>query len=145
MKLFHTASVLLPFSFLGLTQAFTNPLKSSDGGDPQIVYHEGWYYLMATNFVDLRMTRATSLEGLKQGEMRTVWTSDDPSRCCNVWAPEMHFLDGRCVDPTLTHFMIQSLTCNWNSWHIYFAAGPGGADRQRAFALKGMVSSAQEF
>jgi len=25
----------------------------------------------------------------------------------------------------------------WSRWYIYFAAGPGGTDRQRALALKG--------
>jgi len=94
MKLTTATPTLLVSCLLGFSEAFTNPLKPSDGGDPNIVYQDGYYYLMATNFVDLRMTRATTLEGLKQGETRTVWTPDDPSRSSNVWAPEMHHLDG---------------------------------------------------
>ena len=73
--------------------------------------HDGYYYFMcksrthfgrlpvadhlpATNWENLQMTRATTLEGLKTGETKLVWEDSDPSRCCNVWAPEMHFVHG---------------------------------------------------
>lgn len=43
------------------------------------------------------MTRAPTLEGLKDGERKQIYEDSEPSRCCNVWAPEMHYIDGAFV------------------------------------------------
>lgn len=68
-----------------------------------MVYTGGYYYLMTTTWTDLEITRATTLEGLKTGDKKTVWTDTTSSRCCNVWAPELHYID--------------------NAWYIYYTAG----------------------
>ncbi|KAK0646796.1 glycosyl hydrolase [Cercophora newfieldiana] len=101
---------------------FTNPLRSRDGSDPFIVWDgavgSGYYYLLTTTWNDVRLTRATTLEGLKRGETRVVWTDTSPSRCCNVWAPEIHRIDG--------------------TWYIYYSAGnKQNLDGQRSHVLKG--------
>lgn len=75
---------------------------------------------MTTNFVDLRMTRATTLEGLKKGETKLVWADPTPDRCCHVWAPEMHYIDG--------------------AWHIYYAAGPRVLGVQKSYVIRGEPS-----
>lgn len=78
--------------------SYSNPIKGSNAGDPNIVYQDGYYYLMTTgNGASLTMQRAPTLEGLKTGETRTVWTDTTPQRCCNLWAPEMHVVDGSYV------------------------------------------------
>ncbi|KAK4493650.1 hypothetical protein PRZ48_014835 [Zasmidium cellare] len=106
-------------SLLGLAYAatYSNPLREVNGGDPNITYHEGYYYFMSTTWSDLQMTRATTLEGLKNGETRQVWVDSTPSRCCNVWAPEMHYIDG--------------------AWHIYYSAGPNPLGDQRSHVIVG--------
>lgn len=76
---------------------FTNPLKDPNGSDPHIVWSGGYYYLMTTTWTDLQITRATTLGGLKTGETKTVWTDTNSARCCNVWAPELHYFDGVSV------------------------------------------------
>ncbi len=73
--------------------AFTNPLN--DGADPWMVYHEGNYYLTTTQRNCIRMWKAPTLEGLKTAKGVTVWKDDDPSRSDGVWAPEIHFIDGK--------------------------------------------------
>ncbi|KAK4496762.1 hypothetical protein PRZ48_012745 [Zasmidium cellare] len=98
---------------------YSNPLKANNAGDPNIVYENGWYYLMSTTGADLQMTRAHTLDGLKHGETKQVFKDSTPSRCCNVWAPEMHKVGG--------------------AWHIYYAAGAGG-DEQHAHVIKGGAS-----
>lgn len=120
-SLFSSALAVLP-SLLALVSAgnYSNPLRNVNGGDPNIVWHEGWYYFMSTNFVDLQMTRATTLEGLKDGETKQVWVDSTPSRCCNVWAPEMHYIDG--------------------AWHIYYSAGPNPLGEQRSHVIRGKSS-----
>jgi len=102
---------------------FSNPLNHGDGSDPFMVYFEGYYYLTATTWSsDLIVRRSTTIDGLKAAEPVSVWTGDQPSRCCNFWAPELHFLDGP----------------NGKRWYLYFTAGPSGTktDNQRNHVLE---------
>jgi GH43 family beta-xylosidase len=100
--------------------AFTNPIKKTDGSDPFMVYHEGYYYLTSTTWSNIQITRATTINGLKTASPKVIWTDSTASRCCNVWAPEIHW---------------QSST---NSWYIYYSAGTSGTfDNQHIHVLKG--------
>lgn len=83
------AASLAALAQLAAAANYSNPLRQTDGSDPQIVWHDGYYYLMTTTWTDVQLTRATTLEGLKTGERKTVWVDEDPSRCCSVWAPGM--------------------------------------------------------
>ncbi|EME88611.1 glycoside hydrolase family 43 protein [Pseudocercospora fijiensis CIRAD86] len=107
-KLLKSSALLVLLLYQNLCHAatYSNPLRPS-GPDPDIVYHDGYYYLIATNQVDLTITRARTLEGLRNGETKQVYKDTDPSRCCTVWAPELHFLN--------------------NAWHIYYASSPSGS------------------
>lgn len=98
---------------------YTNPLKNPNGSDPFIVYDGGYYYLTTTTWTDIQVTRAKTLNGLKTGEKKTVWKDTNSNRCCQVWAPEIHKLDG--------------------TWYIYYTAGRSDGDLgyQRPFVLKG--------
>lgn len=51
--------------------------------------------MMTTIGTHLHMIRAQTLDGLKQGEEKSVYETDEAGRCCNVWAPEMHNIDGK--------------------------------------------------
>ncbi|KAF2144981.1 glycoside hydrolase family 43 protein [Aplosporella prunicola CBS 121167] len=105
---------------------FTNPLKETDGSDPHIAYSGGYYYLMTTTWTDLQITRATTLGGLKTGETKTVWTDTNTSRCCNVWAPELHYFDG--------------------TWYIYYTAGASDdLGTQRPHVLEGGATPWDDF
>jgi GH43 family beta-xylosidase len=101
------------------TTSFRNPLNRAEGSDPWLVYHEGFYYLTATTWSSrLTIARASTLDGLRSAEPATVWEGDEPRRCCNFWAPELHLLDGR--------------------WYLYYTAGPSGmnTDNQRMHVLE---------
>lgn len=114
------------FTTLVSAATYSNPLKASDGSDPHIVYTGGYYYLMTTTWSDLQITRAKTLEGLKTGEKKTVWKDSTASRCCNVWAPELHYFDG--------------------IWYIYYSAGTSAnLDGQRPHVLKGGASPWDNF
>ncbi|MDR7268961.1 GH43 family beta-xylosidase [Pelomonas saccharophila] len=85
--------------------AWPNPLIPQRA-DPQILRHGEWYYLMATvpEYDRLELRRARSITGLATAEPRVVWRMHDSGPMSrHIWAPELHFLDGR--------------------WFIYFSAG----------------------
>jgi GH43 family beta-xylosidase len=102
---------------------FRNPLNKDEGSDPWLLSYDGKYYLAATTWSSaLTMRSATTLAGLKTAPAVKVWTGDDPSRCCNMWAPEFHLLDGP----------------NGKRWYLYYTAGPEGSDtgNQRMHVLE---------
>ncbi|KAI1413519.1 glycoside hydrolase family 43 protein [Hypoxylon sp. FL1857] len=108
----------LSYLFINPATAFTNPIRRPGGSDPQIVYSGGYYYLMSTTWTNVQIARATTIEGLKTAERKVVYSSNVASRCCNVWAPETHYLDG--------------------TWYIYFTAGnKDNLDGQNLHVLKG--------
>ncbi|KAF1833226.1 Arabinanase/levansucrase/invertase [Decorospora gaudefroyi] len=121
MKFLQTiGTAVLALSSLVGAASFSNPLKNPNGSDPHIAYSGGYYYMMTTTWTNLSITRARTLGGLKNGETKIVWTDSNPNRCCNMWAPELHWVD--------------------NSWYIYYTAGRNGAnnlDLQRNHVLKG--------
>lgn len=104
-------------------KTFRNPLNTQQGSDPFMVWHEGNYYLMATTWSsELTIKKAPTIAGLKTAKSQVIWRGDNPSRCCNFWAPEMYLLDGP----------------NGKHWYLYFTAGPRGekTDNQRNFVLE---------
>lgn len=103
---------------LGSAAAWTNPIRSSGGSDPFVVYTGGYYYLMTTTWTDVEMARATTIAGLKTATKKVVYSTTTASRCCNVWAPEVHYFDG--------------------TWYIYYTAGTSAnLDSQNIHVLKG--------
>ena len=101
------ASRSLPAGF------FVNPI--AEGADPHVVRADGGYLWSQTDgdrgIAIARSDRLTSL-----GERRTVWRAPDQGPYSRqVWAPELHRLDGR--------------------WYIYFAASDGNNAEHRAYVL----------
>ncbi|MFJ8712291.1 family 43 glycosylhydrolase [Streptomyces violaceus] len=100
--------------------SFTNPVKSVKGADPWISYHDGNYYLVTTSWTDvITIRKSATLAGLSTAPSVQVWKGDAASRCCNIWAPELHFLNGR--------------------WYLYYVAGQNVSDynpTQRSHVLE---------
>lgn len=103
---------------LGSAAAFTNPIRNPGGSDPQVSYFDGFYYLISTEWDNLQLARAETIDGLKTAENKVIYSDTNAARCCNVWAPELHYFDG--------------------SWYLYYTAGNAdNLDDQRSHALKG--------
>lgn len=120
MKFQGIATSLLALgSLIGSSLAFTNPIRKPGGGDPFVTYSgDGYYYMMSTSWTNLQIARSKTIAGLKTAEKKTIYTSTEASRCCNIWAPEVHYLGGR--------------------WYVYFTAGNGdNLDGQRPHVLQG--------
>lgn len=93
---------------------FQNPI--APGADPWVVFHQGYYYWCASDF-DLGVAVYRSKSLTKLGRKSVVWRA--PQRgpyCAQVWAPELHRLDGR--------------------WYIYVAASDGQNDNHRMIVLE---------
>lgn len=108
-------------SALSLVSAanFKNPLRNPEGADPFIVWTGGYYYFLTTTWKDVQISRATTLNGLKTATKKVVYTTTEKTRCCNVWAPEVHYFDGK--------------------WYIYYTAGQAAnLDLQSIHVLEGM-------
>ena len=84
--------------------------------DPYIIRKDGWYYFTASapEFDRIILRKARTLAGLPDAVEKIVWTRHaEGPLSCNIWAPELHFVDGK--------------------WYIYFAAARGGADKAGVF------------
>ncbi|KAH8694193.1 glycosyl hydrolase [Talaromyces proteolyticus] len=110
-------SILSLAAGLTIARNFSNPIRVP-GADPHIVTTGGYYYLTNTQTTHISVTRSTTLGGLLNGDTRTVWSDTNPDRNQDIWAPEMHFIDG--------------------IWYIFYTAGNGDIGQgQRSFVLKG--------
>lgn len=97
---------------------YSNPIRNPDGSDPFIVYTGGYYYLLTTTWKDIEISRATTIQGLKTSTKKVVYSTTVSSRCCNVWSPEVHYLN--------------------NKWYIYYTAGTStDLNGQRVHVLVG--------
>lgn len=122
-------------------QTFLDPIRNP-GADPHIVTTGGYYYLTNTQGGFISVTRSTTLGGLVNGDTKTVWTDTDPDRNQNVWAPEMHLIDGTCVlapsqpfNRCFTSFTDSMISL---SWYIFYTAGNGDVENgQRSFVIRG--------
>jgi GH43 family beta-xylosidase len=105
---------------------FVNPL--GPGADPWVVRHNGWYYLVQSRDRGIYVYKSEKLTDLKRNEVR-VWSAPSTGwNRENIWAPEIHHIDGR--------------------WYIYYAAGPTGAkdaefSNQRSFVLRALGDDPQ--
>lgn len=101
------ASASLPAGY------FVNPI--AEGADPYVIRHDGRYlWSQSDGDRGIALSRSDRINSL--GERRVVWRAPDDGGCSRqIWAPELHRLDGR--------------------WYIYFAASDGRNDRHRAYVL----------
>ena len=75
--------------------------------DPYVYRHsDGNYYFTASvpAYDKIVLRKSDTLKGLKDAEETVIWNKHDSGEMSkHIWAPELHFLDGK--------------------WYIYFAAG----------------------
>lgn len=84
--------------------------------DPYIFRKDGWYYFTASvpAFDRVVLRKARSLQELPDATEKVIWLRHaDGLMSCNIWAPEIHFVEDR--------------------WYIYFAAAQTGADESGCY------------
>jgi len=88
------------------------------GQDPWVVAHDGSLLLVQSAGGNRRIVvkRFRDLEHMDRNEETVIWTPSGPTRHLRqVWAPELHDIDGR--------------------WYVYFTAGDGRPGSHRSYAL----------
>ncbi|KFA70278.1 hypothetical protein S40285_08208 [Stachybotrys chlorohalonatus IBT 40285] len=123
MKLFGYLIAFLTLDLFSFAAAYTNPIRNPGGADPFITKSgDGYYYLLTTEWDSVRISRATTIEGLKTASTKVIYQSSATDRCCNVWAPEIQWLGDR--------------------WYLYFTAGgSANLDNQRLHVARGGASA----
>ncbi|MCR5694013.1 MAG: glycoside hydrolase family 43 protein [Clostridia bacterium] len=96
-----------------VTGQFTNPISVDSKPDPFIVWHDGYYYALATEVTRVRLYRSKTLENVFKGEYKDlIKTGDDigsgKTLGWNAWAPELHFIE------------------TTGRWYVYFCACTDG-------------------
>lgn len=117
------------FQVAGQTQrvapikTFTNPLF--DGADPWLVKHDGYYYYCKSAGNEIIVSKSKYIT--QKGEPVVIWrTPDNGWNHANIWAPELHFVNGK--------------------WFIYYAAAKKGGKPfiyQKSGVLESKTSDAQ--
>lgn len=72
---------------------YQNPVRRYGGPDPSMVYVDGAYHLTYTSDTHIQITRSPTLNGLADGDTRTIWTDSNVTRSAHLWAPEIHQID----------------------------------------------------
>ena len=109
---------------------FTNPIVRH-GADPWVIRWDSKYYLCQAMPRHGRegdgvwVTAATNLEDIGKGPDKRVWAPEPGTpHSYEVWAPELHFLDGK--------------------WYIYVAADNGDNETHRMYVLEGTSPDPQQ-
>jgi GH43 family beta-xylosidase len=100
------------------TTTFTNPLLAS-GPDPWVIQKDGIYYYTQTSQGNrIQIWKTAAMSRLNNVNPVTIFSKPVTGpNSQNVWAPELHFLDGK--------------------WYMYYAAGSGDINTaQRLFVLE---------
>ena len=96
-------------------QTFRNPLLPQ-GPDPWALWHEEEYFYMHTMHDRLVLWRTADITDLASATRKTIWIPTDPSNSQHLWAPEIHFIQGK--------------------WYVYYAADDGATDNHQLYVLE---------
>lgn len=99
---------------------FSNPILPAPSADPWMIFHNGWYYYCESrNQGSIWIRRSKTIVDVGQDEGVCIWTPPVYGRNSkNVWAPELHYLQGK--------------------WVIYFAADDGQNENHRMWVLESL-------
>ena len=96
----------------------SNPILPAPSQDPQVSYFEGRYYYCESTAEGIFLRVAEDFLSFAHAPRICVWKPLRRGPCSkNIWAPELHFIDGRP--------------------YIYFAADDGKNANHRMWAIEG--------
>jgi GH43 family beta-xylosidase len=114
---------------------FTNPLLSS-GPDPWVIQKDTFYYYTHTFGNKLAIYKTNKMSNLRNVNPVTVWTPPTTGAySADVWAPEIHFLQGKWY----LYFAADSMGVN-STHRIYVLENSADDPTTGAWTFKGKVS-----
>ncbi len=106
------------------TMSFTNPIRSN-GADPWLFYHDGYYYYTATTGSSLGLARATNIGDLQYAEYVTVYKPEAGQAWSqNIWSPEIHY------------YSDEEIGEGNGGWYCYIACDDGDNVNHRMYVIK---------
>ncbi len=111
------------------TYTFTNPIRS-DGADPWLFYHDGYYYYTSTTGSStVKLTRATNIGDLIRSGGTAIYTPEPGS----PW-------EGSTWSPTIVHYTDKEIGEGLGGWYMYFGGDDTAEDaadvNHRMYVLK---------
>lgn len=91
-----------------LEGTYSNPL-SDYGPDPWALWHDGSYYYMHTMIDSLVLWKTKDVTDIRNAEKKTIWIPTDPSNKHNLWAPEIHNIQGNGTSTMLPMTAIRTI------------------------------------
>jgi len=96
-------------------KTFTNPVIN--GSDPWMIKKDSFYYYLQTAGNRIQVWKTKAVSKLRTAPATEIFRAPAGSANAeNVWAPELHFLDGK--------------------WYVYYTAGAGPDSTQRTWVLE---------
>jgi GH43 family beta-xylosidase len=96
-------------------KTFTNPVIN--GSDPWIIKKDSFYYYLQTAGNRVQLWKTKAVTKLRTAPATEIFRAPaGTANAENVWAPELHFLDGK--------------------WYVYYTAGAGPDSTQRTWVLE---------
>lgn len=103
-------------------RTFSNPVLPS-GADPWVIRQDSDYYYCGASRGSIFVGKSRDLWGIGSNRKTVFTPPPDQPYSHNLWAPEVHFFDGR--------------------WFIYFAADDGKNANHRMYVLRSRTGDAQ--
>jgi len=102
---------------------FYNPIRAAQSPDPWVLQKDGFYYYMVTTGDGVWIHKSPKLETVGNAAQTKVWSSPGGDIKGAVWAPELHYLNGK--------------------WYIYACGSLSNtSDQMRMFVLEGLSQDA---
>jgi GH43 family beta-xylosidase len=99
----------------------SHPILPAPAADPWMIFHQGTYYFCESrNHRTIFVRKSDKILEIGNDPGVEVWTAPESgANCHGVWAPELHFFNGR--------------------WYIYYAADDGKNENHRMWVLESVT------
>jgi len=126
-------------------QTFQNPIRAG-AADPAMVYYNGYYYLTYTNGPRLDIVKSSTIAGLSSTTATTVWTDNDPNKCCFMWAPALKLFNKPDGIPGEKRWYLYYAAADYNTGtlHRNYVLESNGLDPLGPYTFKGKLHPANE-
>ncbi len=116
-----------------------NPLREGVA-DPFMFVHQGTYYLTYTAVDRIILVQAPSVADLATAPATTIWQDSTADRCCHIWAPEIHFINGKFY----VYYTAQENSSDFSK-HRMFVLESTGSNPMGPYAYKAKLATQNDF